>query len=107
MKAATHAAALAAGIGPEIANGMHAAALPDGVKNFGYGSFKPHMCVRDHKLDATQAAACQAAQKFAPERFRLRRSIAMPCTTRLLSELTPEAMVTDTETMRPASRTFR
>jgi hypothetical protein len=69
------------------------------------------MGVGDHQLDATQAAARQRAEgrRTASTSQKVSDSeapMAMPCTSRRPSLLTPTAMVTATGTMRPASRTF-
>ncbi len=69
-----HATALAAGVRQQVAHGMHAATLPGGVSNLADGSFEAFMRIGDHQLDATQAAAPQAAQEVGPECFCLRRA---------------------------------
>ncbi len=85
---------------------MHATPLPGGVQNFTDGRFETLMRVGHNELNATQAAARQAAQEFAPERFRLRG------TDRHAEHLAPPVridsggIVTATLTIRPASRTF-
>ena len=48
--------AVLAGMGQDIAHEVHPAALPRGVQNFGNRGFEPLMRIRDHQLDAAQAA---------------------------------------------------
>ena len=64
------------------------------------------MRVGDDQLDAAQAAPGQAAQEVRQKVSASEAPTAMPRTSRRPSPLTPTAMVTATETMRPASRTF-
>jgi hypothetical protein len=59
--------------------------------------------IRDHQLDPGPTAALELAQELDPEGDA---PIAMPTTSRRPSVLTATAMVTATDTMRPASRTF-
>jgi hypothetical protein len=65
------APALLAGMRQDIAHEMHAATLPRGVQYFGNGRLEPLMRVRDHQLDAPEAAPCQRAQKLGPESLGL------------------------------------
>ncbi len=60
----------------------------------------------DHRPHDAQPTARQAAQKVAPERLGLRGLTAMPSTSRVPSVFTATAMITATETIRPAWRTF-
>ena len=101
-----HAPAALAGMGERVAHEVHPAALPGGAEHAGDRGLDALVRIRDHQLDAGR-----------PRRFSLRRKsiqkvsaseapIAMPSTSRRPSVLTATAMVTATETMRPASRTF-
>ena len=99
------AAALFAGMGQHVAHEVHAAALPGGVQHLGDRGLQPFMGVRDHQLDAAQAAPGELAQELGPEGLGLRRRrSSMPSTSRRPSPLTPTAMITATETMRPSRR---
>jgi hypothetical protein len=64
------------------------------------------MGIGDHQLDATQTAPSELAQELRPERFGFRRSDIEAKHFARLSLLTPTAMITATDTMRPLSRTF-
>jgi hypothetical protein len=60
--------------GPEgIAQEMDCAALPGAAQHPGDRGLEALVGVRDHQLDASQAAADQAAQALAPERLGLGR----------------------------------
>src|SRR5262249_11606000 len=108
-------AALLAGMGQDIAHEVDAAALPAGVEN-------PRL--RGGRLLATAALMPSWASEITsltprrPRRASLRRKsvqkvsaseapIAMPSTSRRPAALTPTAMITATETMRPSWRAFR
>ena len=81
---------------------MNAAALPGGVQYPCDGGLQPLVRVGDHQFDTAQTAAGERAKEFGPERFGLQEQpTAMPRTSRRPSLLTPIAMVTATETMRP------
>ncbi len=93
-------------MGEHVAHEVHAAALPGGAEDLGDGGLEALMGVGDDQLDAAS-----------PRPFRLRRNsvqigsasevpISIPSTSRLPSSLTPTAMMTATETMRPPWRTF-
>jgi hypothetical protein len=98
------APALAASMGQYVAHEVHAAALPRGVQHLGDGRLDALMSIGDDELDATQTAPCELAQKLRPERLGLGRP--MPRTSRRPSLLTPTAIMTAAETMRPLSLTF-
>ena len=66
------APALLAGMGQDIAHEVHAATLPGGVQDFGNRRLEPFMGIRDHQLDAAQAAPGQRAQELGPEGLGLR-----------------------------------
>ena len=69
-KGGDDAAALLAGIGQGIAHEVHTAALPGGMQYPRDGGFQTLMCVRDHQLDAAQAATGERAQEVGPEGLR-------------------------------------
>jgi site-specific DNA recombinase len=71
-------------------DGVHPAALPGGVQHLGDGGLQALMGVGDGQLDATQAAAGEAAQELGPEGLRLGGADAHP------QHLTP-AIVVDTD----------
>jgi len=54
-------------MGQDIAHEVHPATLPGGVQDFGNRRLEPLMRIRDHQLDAAQAAPGQRAQKLDPE----------------------------------------
>jgi hypothetical protein len=98
--------AVLAGMGQHIAHEVHPATLPGGVQNFGNRRLEPLMRIRDHQLDAAQAAPGQRAQELDPEGLGLGGPIVMPSTSRRPSLLTATARMTAAETMRPLVRTF-
>src|SRR5262245_33181177 len=55
-----------------VAHPMHPTALPAGAEHARDGMAQPAMGVRDHQLDALEAALDQSLQKARPERLRLR-----------------------------------
>src|SRR6267143_2047204 len=63
--------AVLAGMGQDIAHEVHPATLPGGVQDFGNRRLEPLMRIRDHQLDAAQAAPGQRAQKLDPEGLSL------------------------------------
>jgi hypothetical protein len=73
-----HAAALAPGMGQQVAHEMHAAALPGGMEDLCDRGLQPFMRVRDHQLDAAQAAASELAQELGPEGLGLRGADVQP-----------------------------
>ena len=69
-------AALAAGVGQDIAHEVHPTALPGGMKDFADGGLNAFMGIGDHQLDATQAtpgvdATATAARRFFERRLRM------------------------------------
>ena len=60
-----------AGVGQGVAHEMDAAALPGRPQDPGDGGLQPLVRVRDHQLDAPEAAAGKRAQKLDPERLGL------------------------------------
>ena len=102
-----HTPALLAGMGEQVAHEVHAAALGGCAENPGNGRLQPLVVVGDHQLDAAQPAPGEAAQELGPEGLGLGRA------DRHAEHLAPPLVVdrdrdvTATETMRPASRTFR
>jgi hypothetical protein len=102
-------------MGQRVAHKVNPAALPCGGENLRDSSLDALMGVGDDKLDAAQAPAGKLAQEAGPERFSLGLGpISMPGISprisprisRRPSALTPTAMMTATETMRPFWRTF-
>jgi hypothetical protein len=91
-------------VGQRIAHEVHATALPCRADDPLDGGLQPFVRVRDHKLDAAQAASGQALQEVRPEGLGLRRS---PTISRRPSVLAATAIIAATKTMRPPSRTFR
>ncbi len=73
-----YATALAPGMGQQVAHEMHAAALPSGMEDLGDRGLQPFMGVRDHQLDAAQAAAGELAQELGPEGLGLRGADVQP-----------------------------
>jgi hypothetical protein len=67
--------ALLAGMGQDIAHEVHAATLPGGMQHLGNRRLEPLMRIRDHQLDAAQAAPGQRTQKLGPEGLGLRGAI--------------------------------
>ena len=67
------AAALLAGMGQDIAHEVYPAALPGRMQHLGDRCLQPLMRIRDHQLDAAQAAPRQRAQEVGPEGLGLRR----------------------------------
>jgi hypothetical protein len=65
------------------------------------------MGIGDDELDAAQASPGQLAQNSVQIASASDVPISMPSTSRRPSVLTPTAMMTATETMRPPRRTFR
>src|SRR5215468_5966086 len=55
-----------------VAHPMHPTALPAGAEHARDGVAQPVMGVRDHQLDALEAALDQSLQKARPERLGLR-----------------------------------
>jgi hypothetical protein len=86
---------------------VHTTALPCRADDPLDGGLQPFVRVRDHKLDAAQAASGQALEEIRPEGLGFRRADAEP------DDLAPSfgvgatAIITAAETMRPPSRTFR
>ena len=88
--------------------------LPSGVHQLGDGGLDPLMGVRDHQLDAAQAAPAQLAKELGPEQPPPAKAgvsasegpTSMPSTSRRPSALTPTATITATETMRWLRRTL-
>ena len=101
-----HAPATPAGMGQRVAHEVHPAALPSGAKHAGDRGLDALVRIRDHQLDPGQAAALQLAQEVDREGLGLRGADGKPRTSRRPSVLTATAMVTATDTMRPASRTL-
>lgn len=89
-----------------IAHEVDAAVLPDCAEDLGDGRLYALMGIGDYELHAAQAPASQAAQEVGPEGLGLGMAIAMPSTSRRPSPLTPTAMMTATDTIRPARRTL-
>ena len=63
-----------AGVGDHVPHEVDAAALPSGVHHFGHRGLDALVGVRDHELDAAQAAPGELAQEVGPERLGLRRT---------------------------------
>ena len=102
------AAAALAGMGQHVAHEVDAAALPGGAQHLGDRGLDALMGVGDDQLDAAQAApgrACAGRPSRTVSASEV--PISMPSTSRRPSLLTPTAMMTATETMRPPRRTFR
>ena len=53
------------------AHEVNATALPSGIQHLSDGGLDAFVGIRDHQLDATQAAAGQLAQECRPERLGL------------------------------------
>jgi hypothetical protein len=97
-------------MGQGVPDGVNPAALPSGVDHLADGRLDSLLRIGDDQFDAAQGAACQLAEELRPDRAQPRR-FRPPCpaprTSRRSFELTPTAMMTATETMRPPRRTFR
>jgi hypothetical protein len=101
-KSGHDAAALSTSMPEHVAYEVDAAALPCGVQNFCNGSFDAFMRVGDHQLDPAPTAPRQLAQERGPERFGLGRAdVHLRNLTPAVALLTPTAMITATDTMRP------
>jgi hypothetical protein len=61
-------------MGQEVAHEMHAAALPSGMQYLGDRGLQSLMGIRDHELDAAQAAPSELAQELGPEGLGFRRA---------------------------------
>src|ERR1700727_2009517 len=61
-------------VGQRIAHEVHATALPCRADDPLDGGLQPFVRVRDHKLDAAQAASGQALQEVRPEGLGFRRA---------------------------------
>src|SRR3954447_7661013 len=98
---------------------MHSAPLKAGVEHLGGGGAQALVVVRDHQLDAAQAAGGERAQETLPEHLRRggtrshaqnpsasESAVATPSTSRRPSVFTPTAIIVAIETMRPPSRAF-
>ena len=90
-----------------VAHEVNATALPSGIQHLSDGGLNAFVGIRDHQLDATQAAAGQLAQECRPKRLGLggadihAENLAPAIAIALL---TPTATIT--ATMRPFCRTF-
>jgi hypothetical protein len=62
------------GMRQHVAHEVDAAALPRGVQHFGNSRLDALMGVRDHQLDAAQAASGERAQELGPEGLGFRRA---------------------------------
>src|SRR6478736_5916543 len=60
-------AAVAPGMGEQVAHQMHAAALPGGMEYFGDRGLQSLVGIGDHQLHAAQPTASKLAQEFGPE----------------------------------------
>jgi hypothetical protein len=76
------------------------------MQHVGDGGLDALVGVGDHELDGAKPAAGELAQELGPERLGLRRPNIQPKTSRRPSPLTPTAMITATDTMRPLWLTF-
>ena len=101
-----HPPATFAGVRQGIAHEVDATALPTGAQQLGDRRLDPFMRVRDHQLHPAQAPARQLAQEGGPEGFGLRGADVHAQHSRRPSLLTPTAIITATETIRPFCRTF-
>ena len=94
-------------VGQRIAHEVHATALPCRADDPLDGGLQPFVRIRDHQLDAAQAASGQALEEVRPEGLGFRRADAEP------DDLAPSfgvgghSIIAATETMRSPSRTFR
>ena len=87
---------------------VHPAALPSRVQDTRGGGLDALVCVADDELHAAQTAPDELAEDVRPEGFPASEGpMDMPSTSRRPSVLTPTAMVSATETIRPPCRTFR
>ena len=100
------AATLASGMGEQVAHQMHAAALPRGIQHPGNCGLQSFMGIGDHQLHATQATASELAQELGPECLGLGETDIHAEDLAPAVVVDPTAMITATETMRPAWRTF-
>ena len=94
-------------MGGDIPLKMHPTAPPGRAQNLGHRRLDALVRVRDHQLHAAQAATCQLAQEFGPDRLGLgcpyfhAQNLTRP------SEFTPMAMMAATDTIRPPRLTYR
>ena len=94
-------------VGQRIAHKVHATALPCRADDPLDGGLQSFVRVRDHELDAAQAASGQALQEVRPEVSASDGPMPSPTISRRPSVLAATATIAATETMRPPSRTFR
>ena len=100
------APAAPAGMGERVAHEVHPAALPSGAEHARDGGLDALVRIRDHQVDAGGPRRLSRRRKSTQKVSASEAPIAMPRTSRRPSVLTATAMVTATETIRPASRTF-
>ena len=100
------AAALFAGMSQHVAHEVDAAALPCGVQNLGDGSLQPSWASEMTSLTPRRPRRASLRRKSVQKVSASDAPIARPSTSRRPSPLTPTAMITATETMRPSRRAF-
>jgi hypothetical protein len=106
MKAETTRRPLLPACARAFAHEVHAAALPGRGEDLRDGGLDALVRVGDHQLDAAQPRRASWRRNSVQKVSASEAPIAMPSTSRRPSVLTPTAMITATETMRPFWRTF-
>lgn len=94
-------------MGQHIAGEMNPAALPGGAQHLGDRCLDAFVSIGDDQLDTSEAAPGQLRRNSVQIGSASEVPISMPSTSRRPSALTPTAMMTATQTMRPPRRTFR
>jgi len=95
-----------AGVRERVAQEVHLAALPGRFQHLRHGGFQTLMRVRDQELHAGSARRVSERRNALQKGSASDGPTAIPSASRTPSVFTPTAIITATETIRPASRTF-